>query len=208
MAAQRDSLEVRADTAPVAWRRVEHAAVGALDAIATAILVVRGDGELVHANRSAQAQLTSGGALRERCGRIIGVLDGGRLASLIATAAGDALRQRHAVVLRDSAGDPRIVRAQALPQADGEDLVLLQLEDRTPTLPSAALLCACYDLTGAEARIALALLAGERLRDAAARLSIGISTARSQLAAVFAKTGVTRQSELVRSLAALGDPLG
>jgi DNA-binding CsgD family transcriptional regulator len=55
-----------------------------------------------------------------------------------------------------------------------------------------------YRLTPAEARLAEALMAGNRLRDAADQLEITEGTARSYLKRVLRKTGAQRQSDLVR----------
>lgn len=57
-----------------------------------------------------------------------------------------------------------------------------------------------YGLTPAETLLALRLLEGLTVDEAAERLSISRNTARCQLRAIFAKTGVTRQTELVRLL--------
>src|SRR5262245_15045940 len=54
-----------------------------------------------------------------------------------------------------------------------------------------------FDLTPAEARLALHLVAGETLRSAEAKLSITYETARSGLKNIFNKTGTCRQAELV-----------
>ena len=59
-----------------------------------------------------------------------------------------------------------------------------------------------HGLTRAEARLAATLAKGISLEEAAAALSISVHTVRSQLKAVFAKTGVTRQAELVALLLA------
>ncbi|MBI1211969.1 MAG: alpha/beta fold hydrolase [Alphaproteobacteria bacterium] len=55
-------------------------------------------------------------------------------------------------------------------------------------------------LTAAEARLTAKLVQGLSLSDAAAELSISTHTARTQLKSIFAKTGVRRQSELLRLL--------
>ncbi len=60
-----------------------------------------------------------------------------------------------------------------------------------------------YRLTPAEARLAQALSGGEALAEAASRFAITAATARSQLKAIFAKTGATRQADLVRLVAGL-----
>jgi DNA-binding CsgD family transcriptional regulator len=58
-----------------------------------------------------------------------------------------------------------------------------------------------FGLTAAEAKLAQRLAGGEALDTVADLLQIGKETARSQLKAVFAKTGTSRQAELVALLA-------
>lgn len=67
---------------------------------------------------------------------------------------------------------------------------------RRPEL-SAETLARLFDLTPAEAALASELAKGLTLDDAAAALDVSRNTARSQLQAVFRKTGTSRQSELV-----------
>jgi DNA-binding CsgD family transcriptional regulator len=57
-----------------------------------------------------------------------------------------------------------------------------------------------FDLTPAEASLALALANGLTLDEAAAGLSIRKNTARAHLRSIFSKIGVTRQTTLVRVL--------
>jgi pimeloyl-ACP methyl ester carboxylesterase/DNA-binding CsgD family transcriptional regulator len=52
-------------------------------------------------------------------------------------------------------------------------------------------------LTAAEARLASKLAAGRQIADASVELGISPHTARTQLKAIFAKTGARRQSELI-----------
>jgi DNA-binding CsgD family transcriptional regulator len=61
-------------------------------------------------------------------------------------------------------------------------------------------LSALYGFTSAEAKLASLLADGLSLEDAANTLGISIQTVRSQLKAVFAKTQVSRQAELVALL--------
>jgi DNA-binding CsgD family transcriptional regulator len=63
--------------------------------------------------------------------------------------------------------------------------------------PSADIVAGLFDLTPSEARLAALIAAGHTPRDAAATLRWTEGTARSTLRQVFAKTGVTRQAELV-----------
>lgn len=55
-------------------------------------------------------------------------------------------------------------------------------------------------LTRAEATIALALARGKSVKDAAREFSISISTARTHMRSIFRKTGINRQTELVRTV--------
>ncbi|NLP64838.1 helix-turn-helix transcriptional regulator [Paraburkholderia sacchari] len=57
-----------------------------------------------------------------------------------------------------------------------------------------------FDLTPAEASLALLLAEGITLDEAAEELSIRKNTARAHLRSIFSKTGVTRQTSLVRLL--------
>jgi len=64
-------------------------------------------------------------------------------------------------------------------------------------------LAALYGLTPAEERLATLLGAGSSLSEAAAQLSIRLSTARGMLKSVFAKTGTRRQASLVNRILTL-----
>lgn|SRR5215467_7873638 len=71
------------------------------------------------------------------------------------------------------------------------------------SVPSEHLLRRVFDLTNAEARLAQRVARGDGLEEVAARLGIKISTARSQLASIFAKTKTRRQAKLVAVLGRL-----
>lgn len=82
--------------------------------------------------------------------------------------------------------------------------VLLVFSDLQATrIPDNALLAQVFGLSRAEARLAALVTAGLSLTEAAAELGIGRETARTQLKAVFLKTGTHRQGELAALLARL-----
>ncbi|MCC6776178.1 MAG: helix-turn-helix transcriptional regulator [Hyphomicrobiales bacterium] len=68
----------------------------------------------------------------------------------------------------------------------------------------ASWLVQAYGLTAAEARVALAVASGLTTPEAAAKLGLTTNTIKTHLHKVFAKTGVSRQTELARCIAALG----
>jgi DNA-binding CsgD family transcriptional regulator len=88
-------------------------------------------------------------------------------------------------------------------EADGRmrSTVAIFLRDPdTPAGPAQDIARQLFDFTPAEAQLAIELLNGLSLDEAAAKLGILRNTGRAHLRAIFSKTGVTRQSELVRVL--------
>lgn len=61
-----------------------------------------------------------------------------------------------------------------------------------------------FGLTPAETRLAARLKDGLTLKEAASALNVSFNTVRNQLRAVFEKVGLSRQSELIRTLTQLG----
>src|SRR3954468_4766543 len=88
---------------------------------------------------------------------------------------------------------------QALRKREAFNTIDLQTVLDLP-MPSAATVRALFDLTAAEARLARRLAYGDSLEEAAQRLSVKITTARTQLASIFAKTAIRRQAKLVAIL--------
>jgi DNA-binding CsgD family transcriptional regulator len=84
----------------------------------------------------------------------------------------------------------------------GHPAVLLLLSDPAGIArPAHQHLMALYNLTMAEARLAVDLLDGQSLAEIARRRERSLSTIRTQLARLMAKTQTHRQSELVSKLA-------
>jgi DNA-binding CsgD family transcriptional regulator len=67
-------------------------------------------------------------------------------------------------------------------------------------VPPARPLQEYFDLTLAEVKLAQSLARGLSLEEAAQHLNIKMSTARTQLASIFAKTGSQRQGKLIAML--------
>lgn len=87
----------------------------------------------------------------------------------------------------------------------GEDGALLQVDDPTGGDPGLRRLWVsqAYGLTAAETELADRLLNGLSLKESAEDRGIGLETARTQLSALFAKTGTRRQAELLTLLGKL-----
>lgn len=78
-------------------------------------------------------------------------------------------------------------------------LVMVDLRERPR--PAATALQRLFDLTPAEARLALAIGAGLTLQEVSDETGLSSATLRSQLSSTFHKTGTRRQPELVSLLA-------
>jgi DNA-binding CsgD family transcriptional regulator len=186
------------------------AALGAFEVSGSAVVLLDRFGQVLRANGAAERMLRSDPRIERR--RIVS-------ADHDATSALD--RALHAVLWNRSASalmapvplprpDQRPVLAYpirlAAVSADAlaacQALLVLVDPDERPRPPEAALRSG-FGLTGAEARLALHLAAGEALDDAADALGIAKETARVQLKAIFAKLDLHRQAELVALMARL-----
>ncbi|PRA20872.1 helix-turn-helix transcriptional regulator [Pseudomonas poae] len=103
------------------------------------------------------------------------------------------------------------IPSQALLEGHGKPTVVVYVRDAvSKSLVSTVLTSQLYNLTPAETALALELANGLSLEDASLVLNIRRNTARAHLRSIFSKTGVRRQTELVRimlnSVVALGGP--
>jgi DNA-binding CsgD family transcriptional regulator len=92
-------------------------------------------------------------------------------------------------------------RDAALGAEAGDRAILAELMDFP--VPSESMLRRIFDLTPAEARLAQSLTRGDSLDEVAQALNIKMTTARTQLAAIFGKTRTCRQAQLVAILSRL-----
>ncbi|MFT4242092.1 MAG: hypothetical protein QM569_07400 [Acidovorax sp.] len=82
-------------------------------------------------------------------------------------------------------------------------VMLMLLDPARQSGPALDFVVRAFGLSAAQARLLPLLLENLAPAEMAERLQVKISTVRSQLSAIFAKTGTTRQQELIRLLGAL-----
>ncbi len=92
------------------------------------------------------------------------------------------------------------VRRQAHDIFASADAILVGTPITAPAAPLTEMLNVLFDLTPAEGRLARAIFEGQTLREAARAWGLSEQTLRGRLKAVFAKTGTSRQADLVRLL--------
>jgi DNA-binding CsgD family transcriptional regulator len=104
------------------------------------------------------------------------------------------------VVIKEAGEAPLVAYLDEAP-ANRDGLHIIDIGELPA--PEFAALNSVFGLSAAEARLAQALARGESVESAARLLEIKPSTARSQLAAIFEKTGTRRQAKLVALLSRL-----
>ncbi|HXW93442.1 MAG TPA: helix-turn-helix transcriptional regulator, partial [Terriglobales bacterium] len=180
----------------------------ALDQVQFGVVLLRGDGKVLFANRAAS----------ELCVRLRGLElsirglhavapreeQGLQCAIRVAASRSDQNAPTGIRIGANSGKNPLmlVVSRTGVPDflAISKDAVVaIFVTDPDKHQPGKAqLLASLFGLTPAEVRLAQMLASGSGLRDASEQLGVAQSTVRSQLKSIFAKTNVNRQSDLVR----------
>ncbi|MBB4284933.1 helix-turn-helix transcriptional regulator [Roseospira goensis] len=186
--------------------RARTVAYDMLDRLPLALVLVRPDGRVVHANTHAKRLLETGTALgRNRGGYLVAAHadETSRLRSTIeAVAEGGALPDGTmpegaiAVRPRDGGTPYAVIVVPAGPANPGAALFIADPE-ATFTI-SDARLSALYGLTRSEAQIVARLARGQTLDQIAADRGQQLATLRSQLKSVFRKTSTQRQADVIK----------
>ena len=181
----------------------------AIDAVSSGIVLLDCNGEVVHCNLAAERLLSLNRGVRLRRRRVE-----------IAQASLDRTLQRaiFEAIKRDpvsrGAGDAVSIDGETPTEALSlivfplplrlslEDCIgaIIVISEPFSRVPPAAdvIVRAIFDLTPAEAQLAIALANGETVNSYAKRTGRSIETVRGQLKTIMGKTGVKRQSALVR----------
>jgi DNA-binding CsgD family transcriptional regulator len=197
------------------WDISVDASLAALDRLNCAAALLSCRGYVTRFNERAEALF--GSSLMIRHGRIHAAdrASDDRLQRLIGSSAvssppAGSVRAERVVIARN--GSPWLL-AEVMPMTsfahdlfNGGDALLYFTDLVAERPPSEQVLSLGFQLTAAEARLASSLAAGEGIGAASAKLAIGRETARTQLRAIFSKTGTRRQAELTALLSRLHTP--
>jgi DNA-binding NarL/FixJ family response regulator len=193
---------------------VARTAIDALEGAQAPLLLLDTNGLVVHASADAARLLREADGLsagRDGLRAATPALSA-RLRAVLARAAGSSRAPgvSGALHLRRPSGKPDLVlvaipaRSRTAGPDIGRASVVLQITDPLArTMPDPAILADAFDLTRSEAILAADLLCGLSVVEAAAKRGRSVATMRTHLASVLAKTGTTRQSDLVRLLSRL-----
>jgi DNA-binding NarL/FixJ family response regulator len=182
------------------WRNV----LASLDRLGVSAFIVTGAGAVLHANARAKALIDRDVSVRIAAARL-------RFADAALNAALDAALQRAAGVSPHSSLFPLRSSTNDVYEVNVSPFEVTHDEMRMPPLalvliarprPSAEHISRrvrrLYGLTEAEARVMAAITLGEKVEQIAHAHGVRTSTVRAQVRSIFEKTGVHRQSDLVR----------
>lgn len=191
-----------------------------LNRVRAPILLVDDQRGIRHANEAAKAFLAKGDPLVSRSG-LLGCRTPGEDANLLAAIRmlplagesylGGASKRDKAFLRIPRSGQDAIglylyaVQPQNTMGHFGHQPLAMGIihDPRARTELDPFVVAAAFDLTPAEARVGVALARGDSVETIAEQYKISIATVRSQLKSVMAKTGTSRQAELVSRLATL-----
>jgi DNA-binding CsgD family transcriptional regulator/PAS domain-containing protein len=187
------------------------AAEGAIDRLAKAMLLLNAIGQVVYMNAQAESLVAAADGVVIRASRI----------NLATTRETEALQQLIRTALsgkaelgRPSGGVMRVTRPSGEPAFEllvapvperiisiggSHGFVAVFIQDPIARLTTPLVwLRSVFNLSPAEARLMRALLDGPTLSELTEQWRVGKETLRTQLRAIFAKTGTSSQAELIR----------
>lgn len=182
--------------------------VGGLDVLAMPTFLFDEFGKVAHSNESALFLLKGSKDLSLVNGHLQCNDDptnrklGTELANALRASRGEGSVLNNAVLLQRTNQLPLMLMVAPLKLSGGDKrthggALLFAFEpEKTPTV-TVGLVKQLFELTEAEASLAVALCGGSSLEDVACDRGTSINTIKSQLKSVFIKTGTRRQSELV-----------
>lgn len=160
------------------------------------IILIDGARRLLDANRPAAALLDAATTVERSFGR----LEAPRQRDMIRIDRAIAAARRCGLAPLSMAGGA--FEADVIRMGDGAPApVFLILARPSATSERAGRAARCFGLTPAENRLLDCLVEGLELKDAACRLGVARTTARTHLQRIFDKTGVRRQTDLQRMIA-------
>jgi DNA-binding CsgD family transcriptional regulator/PAS domain-containing protein len=199
-------------------RTLERARMSdALDAFKCGVVLTDREGTILHANEAATQMLRNGGPIEDKRGLLRGkdAAAAAELRNAIRLAAQDETGVGTAgLAIRLTDTDDLPLFAHVLPLTGGEFRTRLDpaavaavfIGAPSDEQDAADTIRRAYDLTRAEARLLATLLRGQTLSEGATALGVARTTARTHLARIFSKTGVSRQADLMRLAARAAPP--
>jgi len=192
----------------------------ALDGICAGLFLVDAGGQIVHANASGQAMLAQGVLVCGSSGKLTTYDTSAAhgLSEIFSSAARDRAGsgpQVGAVPLTGRGGEHYVAHvlsltagARRLAGADDRAVAALFVQKASRDLPSPQnAIAKLYRLTPTELRVLSGIVQVGGVPEVAEAMGISVSTVKTHLRRLFAKTGTDRQADLVKLVAGYANPL-
>lgn len=181
-----------------------------LDGLVTGVYLTARDGHVVYMNAAAERQVKAGDAVRVTNNRLSPVDPDARLALKASIEASNRTNlspawNGHSMALPGNAGPGHVAtllpiesgfRSGLLAPFSASVAIFVQDPVHAPPMPGEAF-ARIHGLTGGELRVLLAISQGLGGLDSAEMLGISEATVRTHLQRIFAKTGTTKQADLL-----------
>jgi DNA-binding CsgD family transcriptional regulator/PAS domain-containing protein len=191
-----------------------------LNALTSGVYLVDALGRVIYTNRAAEHQLRAGTVLRIENNRLAPVDRPSRAAlerAIVGAIADEAATPVGGFTIALPAREGAGLVATVLPLTRGERrnvcgafaamaAVFVQDPVVVPPFPGQAF-AELYGLTGGELRVLLAMAPGLSVKEAAEVLGIGETTAKTHLQRIYAKTGTSKQTELMHLFMSSAPPV-
>jgi DNA-binding CsgD family transcriptional regulator/PAS domain-containing protein len=168
---------------------------GLVDRLATAVLMLSGNGQIIHANAAATRLIDGGGAVKAgKSGLSFSdpVCENSFRRAL-------AQKQTEPTIFTISQQDGHRSVAAVLALDAASDVHAIFFHQPAPELPAAGKqLVEAFGFTPREIAVLLPMLQGKDVSEIAAELGIAVATARTHVQRLFEKTRTNRQADLVR----------
>lgn len=189
----------------------------AFDQISSAFVLIDAAGKIALVNESSRQILDRRDGIWLQNGKLSAqsMTENARLREIqtkaILAASGKSTANAGAMLVSRGSGSPLQLIASPLrsfkgPMPGNAVVIIFITDPDQRTAAPAEVLRILFTLTPAEGRLALSLLNGNSLAEAAELNEVGRETVRSQLKSIFHKTGTQRQGELIRLLASTSVP--
>ena len=178
--------------------------LAALDELDYGVVVLDDDRRAVHANHAGELELARGGALCLEEGRV-GTRSAADALAFRQSIHDASARGRRRLLTLGAESSRRVVSVVPLhPLPTGAWLVLLVLgKNAVCERLSIEAYGRLHELTGAETKVLAALCEGDTPADIARRFGVALSTVRTQIGSLRAKTGAKGIREVLRQIAVL-----
>jgi DNA-binding CsgD family transcriptional regulator len=191
-----------------------------LDGLGYPLLLARPGGHIVHANAAARDLLAAARIVHAPGGRLTlrdGAANRTLASALAACEGGDEAIGRRAVSIPLASGDGDCHVAHVIPLTSGARrqaghfygaaAAIVLREVAIDLSWSADTVARHYRLTPSELRVLLATLESGTASEVSETLGVSVPTVKTHLGNIYAKTGTSRQADLVKLVAAFANPL-